>query len=141
MFPLFLRSSGGKGKLSFESPANGLRGKDDRFLNLSDKALAFLSKQGTTEMASNLFHHVAAVMHAPTYAKENAGALRQNWPRVPLPAGREVLEASAALGRKMAALLEMAEIMNMARRIAALLLLRPALDANYQAVKAVVFRW
>jgi hypothetical protein len=31
--------------------------------------------------------------------------------------------------------------MHMARRIAALLLLQPALDANYQAVKAAPYPW
>jgi hypothetical protein len=31
--------------------------------------------------------------------------------------------------------------MNMARRIAALLLLRPALDANYRAVKSAAYAW
>jgi len=36
---------------------------------------------------------------------------------------------------------EAREVMNMARRIAAIVLLEPALDANYQAVKADTFAW
>ncbi len=36
---------------------------------------------------------------------------------------------------------EVTEVTHMARRIAALLLLRPALDANYQAVKAAAYVW
>ncbi len=36
---------------------------------------------------------------------------------------------------------EVKEVTDMARRIAGLLLLRPALDANYQAVKAAVYPW
>jgi hypothetical protein len=36
---------------------------------------------------------------------------------------------------------EVKEVRNMARRIAALLLLRPALDANYRAVKAAAYPW
>ena len=36
---------------------------------------------------------------------------------------------------------EVAEVQNMARRIAALLLLRSALDANYQAVKLASHPW
>jgi hypothetical protein len=36
---------------------------------------------------------------------ENAGALRQDWPRIPLPGSKELLEGSAALGRRLAALL------------------------------------
>ncbi|MBU2601920.1 MAG: hypothetical protein KKA32_07110 [Actinobacteria bacterium] len=36
---------------------------------------------------------------------------------------------------------EAREVMNMARRIAAILLLEPALDANYRAVTAASFSW
>jgi hypothetical protein len=36
---------------------------------------------------------------------------------------------------------EAREVTNMARRIAALVLLEPALDANYQAVKAATYPW
>ena len=46
------------------------------------------------------------MLHTPQYAKQNADALRQDWPRVPLPATREALLASAALGRQVAALLD-----------------------------------
>ncbi len=44
------------------------------------------------------------------------------------------------LGRPLT-LAELTEVMDTARRIAALLLLQPALDANYQAVKAASFVW
>ena len=36
---------------------------------------------------------------------------------------------------------ELKEVMHWARRIAALLLLWPALDANYKAVKEAVYPW
>jgi hypothetical protein len=36
---------------------------------------------------------------------------------------------------------EAREVMNMARRIAAILLLEPALDANYRAVTAATWAW
>jgi hypothetical protein len=36
---------------------------------------------------------------------------------------------------------EVTEVTHMARRIAALLLLQPALDANYRAVKEAVYSW
>jgi hypothetical protein len=36
---------------------------------------------------------------------------------------------------------EAKEVRDMARRIAALLLLRPALDANYRAVKVAAYPW
>jgi hypothetical protein len=38
-------------------------------------------------------------------------------------------------------LAELTEVMHMVRRIAALLLLQPALDANYQTVKAAAYFW
>lgn len=40
------------------------------------------------------------------YLAENTDALRQDWPRVPLPGTAELLRASAALGRQVAALLD-----------------------------------
>ena len=60
--------------------------------------------------AATLFHHCLAIMHAPAYGAENAGALRQDWPRLPLPSSaksknKDVVVASARLGRKVAALL------------------------------------
>jgi len=36
---------------------------------------------------------------------------------------------------------EAREVMNIARRIAAILLLEPALNANYESVKASCYRW
>ena len=44
------------------------------------------------------------------------------------------------LGRALT-LAELTEVMQMSRRIAAVLLLQPALDANYQAVKAAAYVW
>ena len=61
---------------------------------------------GEAPTADDLFHHALAVLHAPGYRAENAGALRQDWPRVPLPATAAALRESAALGRRVAALLD-----------------------------------
>ena len=55
---------------------------------------------------TELFYHTVSALHSPLYRSENSGALRQDWPRVPLPDSRELLEASAALGRQIAALLD-----------------------------------
>jgi hypothetical protein len=52
--------------------------------NLADSARAYLAGLGLAPEA--LFYHAIAVLHAPAYRTENAGALRQDWPRVPLPA-------------------------------------------------------
>lgn len=46
----------------------------------------------------------------------------------------------ALLGRALT-IDEVSEVTHMARRIAALLLLQPALDANYRAVKEAVYPW
>lgn len=59
-----------------------------------------------SEESATLFFHCLAVLHSPTYSSDNAGALRQDWPRIPLPASVDVLRVSAALGRKVAALLD-----------------------------------
>jgi len=72
--------------------------------NISVAADAYLSRLDCT--AEENFYHTLAILHAPTYHTENAGALRQDWPRVPLPGTAELLRASAALGRQVAALLD-----------------------------------
>ena len=73
-------------------------------LNLSNDAAAYLA--GMEADAESLFYHTLAMLHAPAYREENAGALRQDWPRVPLPDNPDALTASAALGRRIAALLD-----------------------------------
>ena len=73
--------------------------------NLSDLAQAKLAELGATA-PTDLFFHALAVLHAPAYRAENAGALRMDWPRLPWPHAKEDLAASAALGRQVAALLD-----------------------------------
>ena len=80
--------------------------------NLSNAALSYLD--GLCLGVEDLFHHVLAVLHDPAYREANAGALRLEWPRIPLPGwpnGDEdgavpELAASAARGRELAALLD-----------------------------------
>ena len=63
----------------------------------------------------DLFYHVLAVLHDSAYRNANAGALRMEWPRIPLPGwpdggakgGAESLAESAARGRVLAALLDL----------------------------------
>jgi hypothetical protein len=79
--------------------------------NLSKAARAWLDALGINDadaegMAEPPWLHVLAIGFAPAYLAENADGVRQDWPRVPLPARRELLEASAALGRQVAALLD-----------------------------------
>ena len=91
----------------------GIEGDDlQRRPNLSAAAQHYLECIGMN--VEDLFHHVLAVLHDPGYREANAGALRMEWPRVPIPGwpdGDEVgaaeeLAKSAARGRKLAALLD-----------------------------------
>ena len=62
----------------------------------------------------DLFYHVISTLHDPEYREANAGALRMEWPRIPLrgwPDGkaegaREALADSAVRGRELARLLD-----------------------------------
>jgi hypothetical protein len=92
-FPLYLFNDGG-------SLLEEARQKP----NLSDAAVAYLGALKAT--SEDLFYHTLAILHAPAYRAENAGALRQDWPRIPLPKAKDLLVASAALGRQIAALLD-----------------------------------
>jgi hypothetical protein len=98
MFPLYLRSD--HERLSLFDQSNGEESKP----NLSPQAVSYLGRIESTEQ--DLFYHTLAMLHAPTYCTENAGALRQDWPRVPLPGTPELLRASATLGQQIAALLD-----------------------------------
>lgn len=56
--------------------------------------------------ASLIWMHALAIGYSPAYLSENADGIRKDWPRIPLPQTKELLEASAALGEKVAALLD-----------------------------------
>ena len=100
-FPIWLREEG----LGSETD----RGHRE---NLTDRARRYLERVGAS--AEDLFHHVLATLHDPAYRQANAGALRMQWPRIPLPGwpdgdtdgASEELARSAAHGRKVAALLD-----------------------------------
>ena len=80
--------------------------------NLSDIAQRYLDRVGVG--VEDLFHYVLAVLHDPAYRTINAGALRMEWPRIPLPGWPDRgspdaaadIAASAARGRELAALLD-----------------------------------
>ena len=104
MFPAYLRDEG----LGIEG--DGLQ----RRPNLSGTAQHYLERIGAD--VEDLFHHVLAVLHDPTYREANAGALRMEWPRIPIPGwpavvgdetgAAEELAESAERGRELAALLD-----------------------------------
>ncbi len=86
--------------------------------NLSPAAQRYLELLGAN--AEDLFHHTLATLHDPAYREANAGALRMEWPRIPLPGwptpgsagilpasdAAKALTQSAARGRELAALLD-----------------------------------
>ena len=85
LFPAWLREEG------FEAAEDGPR----RRPNLSPAARRYLDSLGMG--VEDLFHHVLAVLHDPAYRQANAGALRMEWPRIPLP-GWPDLAAPAGRG-------------------------------------------
>jgi hypothetical protein len=96
--PLFLATPGSDQHSLFGE------GGSQRSFNLSAAAEAYLSRTGAA--AEDLFMHIVAVLNTPAYRHENAGALRLDWPRVPLPAARSDLDHSARLGRELAHLFD-----------------------------------
>ena len=52
------------------------------------------------------WHHVLAVTYAPRYLGDNADGIAIDWPRIPLPNARTLLDRSVALGVQVAALLD-----------------------------------
>lgn len=104
MFPAWLRDDG------FATNQAAVQ----RRPNLSLSAERYLDRLGLG--VDDLFHHVIATLHDADYRTANAGALRVEWPRIPLTGwpdgGRDAqgaagaLAESAALGRKLAALLD-----------------------------------
>ena len=101
MFPAWLREEG----------LGAVTGTKRR-ANLSGTAQQYLDRLGLG--VEDLFHHVLATLHDPAYREANAGALRMEWPRIPLPGwpdgtaeeAASALTRSAAHGRKLAALLD-----------------------------------
>jgi hypothetical protein len=78
--------------------------------NLSPTALAWCAGLGlppTPEASRLVWLHVLAIAYSPAWLEENGDAVRQGWPRVPLPASVDVLRASAALGAEIVALLDL----------------------------------
>ena len=94
-FPLFMKASTTS---LFESPEN------DKTPNLTEHAKAYL--QSISASPTELFYHCLAVLHSRVYRNDNIAGLRQDWPRIPLPATEGVLLHSAGVGRKIASLLD-----------------------------------
>ena len=108
--------------ITIHAPKQGKPGKhDDLFgtstpavvaANLSAASRDYLAQRGLDdpdsdrEIAELIWLHALAIGYSPAYLAEHADGIRQDWPRIPLPATRDILEASARLGRDVAALLD-----------------------------------
>lgn len=94
LFPLYLKST----KQNLFDDGAGVQP------NLSETAAKYL--RDVSADAPDLFFHALAILHSNAYRTEHASALRQNFPRIPLPASLEDLRTSAALGKRIAWLLD-----------------------------------
>ena len=108
-FPMWLCNNDG-----LETAGNSMK----RRPNLSPAAQRYLERLGVN--VEDLFHYTLATLHDPAYRAANAGALRMDWPRIPLPGwptpgsagilpasdAAKALTQSAARGRELAALLD-----------------------------------
>jgi hypothetical protein len=80
--------------------------------NLSEVSRRYLTALGLPNpdtdqsTAELIWMHALAIGYSPAYLHDNADGIRENWPRIPLPASKEALLASAVLGRDVAALLD-----------------------------------
>ncbi len=113
-FPLRLRykpenSNGSRAQKEIFYPDAG---EQKTTANLSETVRSYLEELGIadpdadTEMAGLIWMHALAIGYSPAYLEENADGIRQDWPRIPLPAKKEALLAAATLGRKVADLLD-----------------------------------
>ena len=80
--------------------------------NLSTSARYYLNSLGIensdadAHTAGLIWMHALAIGYSPAYLSENADGIRKDWPRIPLPRNKELLETSAELGERIAALLD-----------------------------------
>ncbi|MBN1319277.1 MAG: hypothetical protein JXA87_00405 [Thermoleophilia bacterium] len=79
--------------------------------NLATPAKEYLAALGQSEVdrpdvAGLLWTHVLATGYSQLYLSENLDEVQRDWPRIPLPNSKDLLLASAELGRKVADLLD-----------------------------------
>ena len=97
------------GSMCFSITTNGLRAESDSLFdreksptghpraNLTEAARAYLASLGIpdpdadAEASGLLWMHTLAIGYSPAYLTQNGDGVRQDWPRIPLPASREVL--------------------------------------------------
>jgi hypothetical protein len=80
-------------------------------------------------------------MHTPQYRTENSGALLGDWPRIPLPANVSLLSQSAAIGRRLAELLDAESSVSLAAEWSFLAALKLPLDPNLGEALKLTASW
>jgi hypothetical protein len=98
LFPVYL---GSQSQQRFPGAANIQEGP---LANVTERARRYLERLQANPV--DLFYHLIGVLYGRTYRQENASALSRDWPRIPLPDSKELLLASAELGKQIAALLD-----------------------------------
>jgi hypothetical protein len=97
-----------QGKLAIREPEDSAK----LVPNVSAAVRAYLQKLGMgtgdddVATAGVVWMHALAIGYSPAYLSENADGIRQDWPRIPLPDSKELLLASAEVGKQIAALLD-----------------------------------
>ncbi len=87
-------------------------GQEEPVANLSPPARKYLRNMKVREpdkdeeTAALVWMHTLAIGYSPAYLTENADGIRRDWPRIPMPTDRKLLQTSAALGEQIAALLD-----------------------------------
>lgn len=114
-FPLFVYPTSTKKKIKPKEQAPLLKPDDTDIkatANVSPSVRNYLASLGIENPDSDahtavlIWMHALAIGYSPAYLNENADGIRKDWPHVPLPGTNPLLEASAALGEKIAALLD-----------------------------------
>ena len=120
-FPIYLRGFGEElsqekktkqGDFLHEMAGHETGGRSKQIANLSPNVRHYLNEIGIKnpdadeQIAGLIWMHALAIGYSPAYLKENLDALRQDWPRVPLPKSKAALLTSAELGSQVAALLD-----------------------------------
>jgi hypothetical protein len=111
---------------------------DKEYDNIASSVTALYPTHRTPR---DVFFHALAVMHSPQYRADNAGALLGDWPRIPLPATAEQLSHSAALGRRLAELLDAESNVNLTAEWSFLAALKLPPDPDLKEVLKLTAGW
>lgn len=119
-FPVFFTTSLGsnwaiRGDATYFPFKNNIESdllKESWNLNFSPEAEAWVESVGFSltrdkeQIAELPWNHALAIGYSPKYINDNLTAIRIDWPRIPMPKDRKILERSAMLGKRISCLLD-----------------------------------